>query len=309
MFTGRTEPAPEVTFGVTFSQIFAEDMGLDWQAAYLAILDDLKVKKLRLVAYWPEIEPRPGQYLFDDLDWQIREAERRDAEVILAIGQKVPRWPECHIPDWTKSLTKKARQERLLLLLTAIVEHYQGNQTIKFWQVENEPFLTSFGQCPELDEQFLGKEIALVRQIDSDQRPIIVTASGELSSWMKPARLADVLGTTLYRVVWIEQIGHFTYPIPAVFYYKRAKLVKRFTDIEKIIVIELQGEPWGPKAIYETAVWKQAKSMDLDKFKEIIDYTRRTGFDEVYLWGVEWWYWKKEIGNNVLWQEAKKLWN
>jgi len=48
--------------------------------------------------------------------------------------------------------------------------------------------------------------------------------------------------------------------------------------------------------------------MDLDKFKGIIDYAQRTGFEEAYLWGVEWWYWKKEHGNNALWQEAKKLW-
>jgi len=75
-----------------------------------------------------------------------------------------------------------------------------------------------------------------------------------------------------------------------------------------MIIVELQAEPWSPSAIHETAVWKQAKSMDLDKFKGIIDYTRQTGFDEAYLWGVEWWYWRKEIGNNALWQEAKKLW-
>ena len=184
MFTGQTEPAPEVTFGVTFSQIFAEDMGLDWQKTYRAILDDLRVRKLRLVAYWQKIEPRPGQYQFEDLDWQIKEADRRDAEVILAIGRKVPRWPECHIPDWAKNLSESEQQERILLLLTEIVKHYSGNETIKAWQVENEPFLSGFGICPKFDKRFLDKEIALVRQLNFDQRPIIVTASGELSSWL-----------------------------------------------------------------------------------------------------------------------------
>jgi len=307
-FTGQAEPADRVNFGVTFSQKFAREMGFDWQDVYLAILNDLRVDKLRLVAYWPLVEPEPGQYSFEDLDWQIREAARQDAQVILAMGRKVPRWPECHIPDWAKRLSEAEQQERILLLLTEIVKHYQGNQTIKFWQVENEPFLKGFGECPPLDKKFLDKEIALVRQLDFDRRPIIVTASGELSCWLGPAFRADIFGTTLYRIVWIEKIGHFKYPIPAVFYYKRAKLVKWLTGVKRAIIVELQAEPWSPSAINETAVWKQAKSMDLDKFKGIIDYARRTGFDEAYLWGVEWWYWKKEQGNNALWQEAKKLW-
>ena len=308
MFTGQAEPAPEITFGITFSQVFAEDMGLDWKETYEDILDDLRVRKLRLVAYWPRIEPSPGKYSFEDLDWQIKEAGRRDAEVILAIGRKVPRWPECHIPDWARNLNESEQQKRILLLLTEIVNHYQGNKTIKAWQVENEPFLSGFGICPKFDKRFLDREIALVRQLNLDQRSIVVTASGELSSWLKPARRADIFGTTLYRIVWIEKIGHFKYPIPAVFYYKRAKFVKWFTDVKKMVIIELQAEPWSPSSINETAVWKQAKSMDLDKFKGIINYAQRTGFEEAYLWGVEWWYWKKENGNNALWQEAKKLW-
>jgi len=308
LFTGQAELTDQVDFGVTFSQKFAQEMGLDWQDTYLAILNDLRVDKLRLVAYWPIIEPEPGQYSFEDLDWQIDEATRQDAQVILAIGRKVPRWPECHIPDWAKNLSEDEQQARILALLTKVVKRYRDNQTIKYWQVENEAFLKGFGQCPPLDEQFLDREISLVRQLDHSGRPIVMTASGELSSWLKPALKGDIFGTTLYRIVWIEKIGHFKYPIPAVFYYKRAKLVKWLSGVEKMIVIELQGEPWGPRAIYETAVWKQAKSMDLDKFKGIIDYARRTGFEEAYLWGAEWWYWRKEHGNNALWQEAKELW-
>ena len=177
LVTGQAPNVPDIAFGITFSQIFAEKMGLDWPEAYLNILDDLKVKKLRLIAYWPKIEPNQGEYSFTDLDWQISEAVKRDAEVILVIGRKLPRWPECHIPDWARNLNESEQQERLLLLLTEIVDHYQGNKTIKAWQVENEPFLKGFGQCPKLDKQFLDKEIALVRQLDFDQRPIIVSAS------------------------------------------------------------------------------------------------------------------------------------
>ena len=311
MVTGQAPIAPDIAFGITFSQIFAEQMGLDWPKAYLTMLEDLRVKKLRLIAYWPKIEPSQEEYSFDDLDWQISEAEKRGVEVILVIGRKLPRWPECHIPDWAKNLTESEQQERILFLLTEIVNHYQGNKTIKVWQVENEPFLKGFGECPKLDKQFLDKEIALVRQLDFDRRPIIVSASGELSSWIEPARRADILGTTLYRTVWFKEINrHFKYPLPPVFYYKRAKITRWVTGIDRIIIVELQAEPWGPKMIYETPLEEQKKSMDLEKFREIIDYTCQTGFDEAYLWGAEWWYWLKEIkDNNAIWQEAQRLWN
>ncbi len=54
-------PEDEVNFGTTFSNYYAEELGLDWKETYLAILDDLGVKRLRVVAYWREIEPQPGE--------------------------------------------------------------------------------------------------------------------------------------------------------------------------------------------------------------------------------------------------------
>ena len=310
MFTGQAEKSENIDFGVTFSQVFAEQMELDWKEAYTAALDELNVKKFRLIAYWQKIEPNPGEYMFDDLDWQINEAGKRDAQVILAIGRKLPRWPECHIPEWARELDESEQQEKLLSLLTQIVNHYQDNQTIKIWQVENEPFLMGFGECPELDKEFLKKEISLVRELDSKKRPILMTASGELSLWTQPALIGDVFGTTLYRIVWSDLLQkHVEYPIPAVFYYKRAKLVRWLTGIEKTIIIELQAEPWSHLMIYENTLEEQFKTMDLERFKEIIDYTYETGFDEAYLWGVEWWYWIKENYNiDTYWLEAQKLW-
>jgi len=117
---GSVEQNSEINFGVTFSQVSAEEMDIDWQEAYISILDDLGVKKLRLIAYWQKIEPNEGEYSFDDLDWQINEAEKRDAQVILAVGRKLPRWPECHVPEWARGLDESEQQEKLLSLLTQI---------------------------------------------------------------------------------------------------------------------------------------------------------------------------------------------
>jgi len=307
IFSGVLPKESTVTFGVTFSQPFAEQMGIDWREAYSAILDDLGVRKLRLIAYWPEIESQDNQFYFDDLDWQVREARKRGAEIILAVGCRLPRWPECYVPDWVKSLPEAKQEEKVLRMLSMVVEHYKDENAIKVWQVENEPFLKSFGECPKLDEGFLDEEIALVRRLDLVRRPVMLTTSGELSDWTKPALKADILGTSLYRMIWSDFLGHFRYPIPPGFYYKREKLTKWLTGIDKIVLIELQAEPWGPKMIYETSIKEQGKSMDLDMFKEVIEYTKRTGFDEAYLWGVEWWYQRKVQRNDAFWGEAKKL--
>jgi len=51
------------------------------------------------------------------------------------------------------------------------------------------------------------------------------------------------------------------------------------------------------------------ESMDLKQFKKNIEFTRHAGFDEAYLWGVEWWYFMKtQKGYPDYWNEAKKLW-
>jgi hypothetical protein len=307
LMIGKPEPADKINFGVTFSQPFAIKMGLDWQEAYLAILDDLKVRNLRLSAYWPEIEKQEGEYSFNDLDWQINEAEKRDAQIILAIGRKLPRWPECHIPDWARDLPESEQQEKILSLITEIIEHYKNSQAIKAWQIENEPFFESFGECPSLDKDFLDKETALAKSLDN--RPIVITASGELSSWISEAKRADILGTTLYRIVWNKYLGNLQYPFPPVFYQKRADLIKRFFRIQKVIVVELAVEPWGRTLLYELPLEEQFQSMNLEEFKKIIQYVKETGFDEVYLWGAEWWYWLKTVqGDSAVWEEAKKLW-
>src|SRR3989338_9810695 len=103
-----------IKYGVTFSQKFSEELELDWKANYLAILDDLKVKDLRLIAYWDRIEPEEGRFGFEDLDWQVAEAEKRGAKIILVVGRKVPRWPECHEREWALFSTPPGKKSCFL---------------------------------------------------------------------------------------------------------------------------------------------------------------------------------------------------
>ena len=295
----------DVKYGVTFSKPFAEHLGLDWQETYLALLDDAGVKRARLPSYWTEIEAERGSYSFEDLDWQIEEAEKRGVKIILSLGQKQPRWPECHIPDWANKLNKYERQDELIKVITKVVERYRYKENIIAWQVENEPFLP-FGECPELDKNFLDREISLVRSLDS--RPIIISDSGELGTWYSAATRADILGTTLYRIVWNDHIGYVHYPIASVIYRIKAAIIMYITGVEKIIIVELQAEPWGPKMIIDTPLEEQYKSMSPEQFRENIEYVKKIEFSEAYLWGAEWWYWlKTKKGDDRIWEEAKRV--
>ena len=76
-------------FGVTFSTKFCEEIGLDWREVYLATLDDLEVREIRLPIYWDEIEKTSGVYDFSNYDYIIEEGEKRGVNFIVNIGWRL----------------------------------------------------------------------------------------------------------------------------------------------------------------------------------------------------------------------------
>ncbi len=299
-FVGFPKPKEDIVWGVNFSQKQAQNLGLDWKEVYLAILDDLGAKNIKLAAYWDLIEPEEGRYNFEDLDWQVQQAEEKGAKLILVFGMKVPRWPECHQPRW-------AENQKLLEYIEKIVNRYKNSSAIWAWQVENEPFFP-FGECPEFDKDLFEKEIALVRALDSQKRPVIISDSGEFSLWFQAAKYGDIVGITMYKKAWFRELKNYVnYPFPPIFYQRKAQLIKKIFN-KNVICLELQAEPWGPKLLYDLTLKEQEKTMNLKQFQKNIEFAKKTGLKEFYLWGAEWWYRLKEKHNKPeIWQEAKKL--
>lgn len=298
-------PRKDVAFGVTFSSRFARDMGLDAPATLQAIFFDLGVRKIRIPVYWDTVEQELGAFDFSDIDWQLDMARQYGAEVILAVGQKAPRWPECHIPAWASG-NEALKNEAAVRFLETVVNRYKNHPEIVLWQVENEPFL-AFGICPPLATETLDREIAAVRAIDSS-RPILTTDSGELSIWIGAASRGDVFGTTLYRSLWSNRFGYITYPIGPNFFLFKEMLVRFFTDQKNFLVIELQAEPWANGSLASVSLEEQWKTMNAEKLLENVRYARQVGFPDIYLWGAEWWYWlkeKKDIPD--LWNTAREI--
>ena len=291
-------------YGVTFSQKFSTELvGDDWRKNYLAILDDLKIKNLRLVAYWDILEPNENKFNFEDLDWQISEAEKRGAKIILAMGLKVPRWPECHIPEWVKG---EGIAGRLIKYEEILINRYKNNKNIWAWQVENEPYFP-FGDCKIVPPAILNSEIKQVKSLDA--RPIILTDAGEIGfAWPYLAVKSDIFGTTLYRYVSNRFLGNIRYSlIPAAYFRLKAGWAKLWG--KEMIISELQAEPWiRNESLRDSSARFQSEVFGPKQFAHNVDYARKTGFPRAYFWGAEWWYYLKVSGYPQIWEEAKKLW-
>ena len=298
-------------YGVSFSRFHADELKLDWKETYLALLDDLGVRNFRFSAHWPLTEPQENVFNFKELDFQFKEAEKRNASVILAVGHRLPGWPECHTPEWVKELSYEQHEQKLLNYIEVTVNRYKNSPVLQYWQIENEPFLLFFsrancGMHNKKVKEILIKEILLVQRLDPSH-PIIITDSGEFGDWFRAYKNGDVFGTTMYLYVWNRTIGPLRYPvIPALFRIKK-NIVSLIYKEKPSIVIELSTEPWLLQPILDTPVDTQLERMGLEKFNEMINFSSKTGFDSFYLWGAEWWYWMKQNGYPQLWERAKEL--
>ncbi|RJQ28315.1 hypothetical protein C4571_03940 [Candidatus Parcubacteria bacterium] len=306
----ENQPLPHVsslTWGTTFSERAARELGLDPEETYRSILSELRPDVIRLVAYWDLVEPEPKQFDFSSLDWQMNESAKAGIPVVLAIGQKVPRWPECHYPRWLEVKNDNVRNEKLIEYLAVLAERYREHPALAYWQIENEPYLP-FGECPPFDESMFEKELTLVKRLDG-RHPILLTDGGEFGTWYQVARRGDVFGTTLYRKVHNKVFGYITYPVTPQFFQLKKSVVQFLTKKpeQKFIVIELGLEPWGEKQIYETPLEEQFRLFSFDEFKTTVEFAKQARFDTYYAWGAEWWYWLKTKHNDSrFWDFAKE---
>ncbi len=303
------KPVPErITYGMSFNTMYAEELGLDWQETYDAIVDDLGVRHLRLAAHWPMVEPEPGVYNFKEIDYQITKAEESGADVILAVGRRLPRWPECHLPEWSKSLTWEEQKEEIRDYIKVIINRYKDRSNIIYWQVENEPYLSAFAfeHCGKLDEDFLKEEIKLVRSLDTT-RPILVTDSGNLGTWLGAYKSGDAFGTSVYVYFWNPEFGQFKSILPPWWYRFKEGLLTVFYGPKPTYLIELAAEPWLLEPIVDVDLETQFSRMNLEKINEVIDYAEKTRYDRQYLWGAEWWYWLLLQGEDEIWERGKEL--
>lgn len=293
-----------LTLGMTFSIPQAESLGLDWKQTLRSSLDDLGIRHFRIPAYWSRIEHDRGVFTWSELDYQMDEIAKRGGKVLLAVGLKVPRWPECWWPQWAENLPKAEGNAARLAYITETVKRYDNHPALEGWQVENEA-LFKFGICPKPDQAFFKEEIAHVRALNGPH-PIVTTDSGELSTWTDTGPLVDSLGVSVYRVIRSDPWGAvFTYDlIPPYWYARRAQLLSPW--MKNIFVSEFQMEPWFDRHPFDTPVSEQMETFDLRRMQKNFRFAERMRINTIYFWGVEWWYWMKEHHRDPrFWDMAK----
>jgi len=308
IFYFKHQPAQTVDWGLTFSSHEARGLGFDDRQMYLDILTDLKPKTIRLMSYWEDLERTRGRFDFSSVDWMLNEAAKNNVDVVLVVGRKQPRWPECHEPEWFKTLPKTEQDEAVLNLVRKSIEHFKTFSVIKEWQVENEPYFIFGDNCPAVDSALFEKEVALVKSLDS--RPIIVTDSGDRGGWLGVAKTnPSALGITLYRLSYDEKYGgYYKYPLPGAYYKIRSGILRTFSNVDVVWDMELQMEPWFTNGALNTPLDVQKTLMNQKVFADNIAYAENLSLGRHYLWGVEWWYWMAKKNNDWgMWASAKDL--
>jgi hypothetical protein len=295
-----------LVIGTTFVPDYADSFGLDQKETLNAIFSDLKIRHIRLVSYWKDIEISPGVYDFSNLDWQFDMANKYGAKVSLAMGMRQPRWPECHEPDWIHVDSK--HKEQWQPQLNAVINHYKNNPALNSYQLENEFFMKVFGECKDFDRERLVSEFNMLKKEDP-AHPVLISRS---NNWVgipvgKPT--PDRFSVSVYKRVWDATVTkrYFEYPQPAWTYATLAG-AEEILSGRDMVVHELQAEPWPPRGqeIQNTAVEEQFKSMNPERMKDRIKFGEATGMRSLDLWGAEWWYWLKvKDGDPSVWNVVK----
>ena len=303
-----------ISYGFNFSNKYAQELDQDWKKTFDEIVTTFPTKKYRLAVYWDEVQKDKNSYDYSNIKYQLDKLEKYpNSEVILVFGRKVIRYPECHEPKWWVE-TRDDEEKKLALLkyIERTVTELKDYKSIKYWQVENEAMFP-FGICSPLKDVYgiLKEEVALVRALDPE-RKIIIQDSGEGGFWVPSAQIGDYLGISIYRKIWFDFLGVISsysfplkYPLGPSFYKIKAFVLS--VPFEKIKATEVQAEPWGPVRNYILRTDEVNSTMSPEDFNQVFELTKVAGFDEYYLWGVEWWYhMKNKEGIPFYWETALK---
>lgn len=306
IYSTRNEP---MKVGVTFIPRYARYFDMDPQTTMQAMIDELGIRQFRLVSYWDEHEHEKDKYDFTELDWQFKKAEESGSKVSLALGLRQPRWPECHMPDWAEYMTVPEWTEELKQYMGKVIDRYKDSPALESYQLENEYFLKVFGICADHSRDRLIEEYEFVKQQDP-HHPVIVSRSNNALGFPVGKPQPDEFAVSVYKRVWDKNLTkrYFEYPFPAWFYGFLAGGGKILTG-KDMIIHELQAEPWVPDgySLNTTSIEEQDKSMNAERLRNRFEYGYATGMKEMYLWGAEWWYWRK-VGLNdpSVWDAAKE---
>jgi hypothetical protein len=311
--------------GTTFSQLQCRYLGLDYRKAFGHICS-LGFNHIRLCSYWNEIESVENQFDFTTLDWLLDESHRQGVDVVLTVGMKAPRWPEFHFPDWLNDRydtsgnpepidRNEAIADRALHFIQTLMNHTRHAPTLKYWQVENEPFTRlDITAGRYLSYEFVRREVELTRSLALPNQKLLMTNSISLptaqlaaddEAFEESLALADAVGLNVYTKV---PVGNSFYLEPSQPYWNKLEAWQKalVANGKEDWIAEAQAEPWEPNELVPITKVDYPSSTP-KRVEYIVAALENLGYSRIMLWGSEYWYWNRINGRNLWWWTAQKL--
>jgi len=262
--------------GISFRPLQATALGLEPRPGLQALLG-YPYQLIRLGAYWNRIEPEPGAFITDELDWQIDAAEQAGKQIILCVGPvKTFGYPEFFAPTHhlrhpfpEHTLVKPSAYLMLVgaatAFITRLVERYKRHKSIVAWQLEHEA-VDPLGveHSWRLDAAFVELEMEALRKADPT-RPVMMngflpaTLPGRLSQWWQTRdqgdslavaqRMADMVGIDYYPRNALLPVGSRTLYLDGSQSLAQQRKLKQLlawagAHGKQLLISEGQAEPW-----------------------------------------------------------------
>ena len=329
------EPRRSTLLGISFRSPQVAALGLDARTTMQTLLS-YPFQLIRLGAYWNRIEPEPGVFNTDELDWQIDAAERAGKHIILCVGPlKTFSYPEFFVPAHH---LRQPLQEHTLIrpsdypsLLTAatdfitrLVERYKQRQGIVAWQLEHEA-VDPLGveHSWRLDVGFVEKEFEAIKKADST-RPIMMNGFLPtslpvcLSQWWQTRdqgdslavaqRLADMVGIDYYPRHALLTVGTKTLYLDgskSPWQQLRRKQLFAWSRAhgQKLMISEGQAEPWEtvttPPNPDKQGMYSCLPEQVINNYNTCMCWSRQEASLYAYLfWGAEYWVLRKQCADS-----------
>jgi Beta-galactosidase len=320
------EPRRSTLLGISFRSPQVAALELNARTTLQTLLT-YPFQLIRLGAYWNRIEPEPGVFYFDELDWQVDAAERAGKQIIVCVGPlKTFGYPEFFVPaHYLKrpfpehTLIKPSAYPSLLTaateFITRVVERYKQRKGIIAWQLEHEA-VDPLGveHSWRLEVAFVENEIEALRKSDPTRAIMMngflpTSLPVRFSQWWRTRdqgdslavaqRMADIVGIDYYPRHALMSVGSKTLYLDgskSPWQQRRRKQLFTWTRAhgQKLMIAEGQAEPWEtvttPPNPYGQGMYSCLPEQVITNYNTCMRWSQQEASLFAYLfWGAEYW--------------------
>ncbi len=315
-------------YGTSYSFEQASWYGYDGREEFVNLLDEVKFSWVRLPFFWDYMTGDDGEFNknFDDLEFAVNEAQKRNVKVIVALGLKVPYYPEYHLPAAIGGQIKFGTKiglghpvaDDVIAINKRVVERLSKYENISYWQIENEPYLANVNNW-KIGQDLISAEISAVRDADPEHRPIILNHVGpaifdrEWTGLLNLMEKGDAFSANAYfktqgvhlfafsllgrefRVPWPKFL---VWPVQSWYGFSPNfnALDKKVKESGKSFwVLEMQSEPYIRDLNDAKSENNYFKAQDVARAAE---YLKSNRVENVGFWGANYWIYRHKIGDS-----------